>query len=265
MTMPDVAVTRGVSPALAQCELTFLEREPIDLARAIAQHDAYCRLLEGLGLELVSLPADPSQPDCCFIEDTAIVLDELAVITHPGAPSRRGEVEVVAAALESERPLARIPPSARLDGGDVLVLGRRIYVGTSGRTDAAGASALQHLTGPYGYVVVPVRVRGCLHLKSAVTAIADETVVANPEWIDLTPFTGVEVLPVPDEEPGAANVLRVGASVVAHVGFPRTIDRLAARGLDVRPVDVSEFLKAEAGVTCKSLLFRSRTRTRPAP
>jgi dimethylargininase len=254
--MTEIALTRDVSPALARCELTFLPREAIDLERALAQHAAYGRLLESLGLEVVSLPADVAQPDCCFVEDTAIVLDEVAILTHPGAPSRRGEVEVVAAALERYRPLARIPPSARLDGGDVLTLGRRLYVGASGRTDGAGAEALARLVAPFGYAVVPVRVSGCLHLKSAVTAIGDEAVLANPDWIDMTPFAGVDVVRVAPEEPGAANVLHVRATVIAHEGFPRTADRLAARGLDVRTVDVSEFLKAEAGVTCKSLVFR---------
>jgi dimethylargininase len=253
-----IAITREVSPSLARCELTFQPREPIDLPRAVDQHQEYERLLESLGLALVRLPGDPDLPDCCFVEDTAIVLDELAVLTHPGAPSRRAEVAVVAAALEPYRTLARIPSSARLDGGDVLVLGRRIYVGASARTDAAGTEALARLVAPYGYEVHPVRVSGCLHLKSAVTAIGDEAVVANPEWIDMTPFAGLEVVAVDPEEPGAANVLRLDDVVIAPAGFPRTMDRLAARGVDVRTLDVSEFLKAEAGVTCKSLIFRSR-------
>ena len=254
--MTDIALTREVSPALANCELTFLPRDPIDLDRAVAQHAAYCRLLESLDLDVLRLPGDPAQPDCCFVEDTAVVLDEVAVLAHPGAPSRRGEVDAVASALEGYRPLARIPPSARLDGGDVLVFGRRIFVGSSGRTDAAGARALQRIVAPFGYEVVPVGVTGCLHLKSAVTAVDESAVLANPGWLDLAPFHGIDVVPVPADEPGAANVLRVAGCVIAHSGFPRTIDLLAARGVDVRPVDVSEFLKAEAGVTCKSLVFR---------
>jgi dimethylargininase len=248
---------REVSPSLARCELTFLRRQAIDLARAVAQHEAYARLLASLGLEVVSLPGDAAQPDCCFVEDTAVVLDELAVLAHPGAPSRRGEVEVVAEALGRHRRLARIPASATLDGGDVLVHGRRLYVGLSGRTDAAGAEALASFVRPFGHEVVPVRVTGCLHLKSAVTAVGDETVLANPDWLDLAPFAGIEVVPVAAGEPAAANVLRVGRAIVAHDGFPRTAERLAGRGLDVRTVDVSEFLKAEAGVTCKSLVFRA--------
>jgi len=257
--MSQIALTRDVSPALARCELTFLPREAIDLERAVVQHAAYGRLLESLGLEVRRLPADPAYPDCCFVEDTAVVLDEVAVLAHPGAPSRRGEVEAVAAALEGHRPLARVPPPARLDGGDVLVLGRRLYVGVSGRTDAAGAEALRRIVEPLGYGVVPVRVTGCLHLKSAVTAIDDETVLANPDWFDTAPLEGLDVVRVPDSEPGAANVLRAAGSVIAHAGFPRTIDLLAARGVDVRAIDVSEFLKAEAGVTCKSLVFAART------
>jgi dimethylargininase len=254
---PLIALTREVSPSLARCELTFLDREPIDLPRAVAQHAAYTGLLASLGLQVVRLPGDPEQPDCCFVEDTAVVLDEVAVLTHPGAASRRGEVEVVAAALAKHRLLARIPPSAHVDGGDVLLVGRRLYVGVSGRTDTAGMQALGGLVAPFGYDVVPVRVTGCLHLKSAVTAIAEDAIVANPDWIDMAPFAGLEVVSVAEGEPGAANVLRVAGCVIAHQGFPRTLSRLAARGVEVRAVDVSEFLKAEAGVTCKSLIFRS--------
>jgi dimethylargininase len=253
--MREIALTRDVSPALAACELTFRPRESIDVPRAAAQHAAYCGLLEHLGLEVLRLRADPAQPDCCFVEDTAVVLDEVAVIANPGAPSRRGEIPVVATALEGYRLLARIPPSARLDGGDVLVLGRRIFVGSSARTDAAGAQALRCIAAPFGYEVVPVGVTGCLHLKSAVTALGEGAVLANPDWVDLAPLDGIEVVRVPVDEPGAANVLRVAGCVIAHAGFPRTIDLLAARGMDVRPIDVSEFLKAEAGVTCKSLVF----------
>jgi dimethylargininase len=257
--MRQIALTRDVSPALARCELTFLPREAIDLERAVEQHAAYGRLLESLGLAVQRLPADAAHPDCCFVEDTAVVLDEVAVIAHPGAPSRRGEVEAVAAALEPHRRLARIPQSARLDGGDVLLLGRRLYVGVSGRTDPAGAEALRRIVGPLGYDVRPVRVTACLHLKSAVSPIDDAAVLANPEWFDVSPLDDVEIVPVPPDEPGAANVLRAGGCLIAHAGFPRTIDMLGARGVDVRPIDVSEFLKAEAGVTCKSLVFRDRT------
>src|SRR5262249_22801848 len=152
---PDLAITRDVSPSLARCELTFLAREPIDVDRAAAQHRAYCDLLEALGLMLRQLPGDAALPDCCFVEDTAVVLDEIAVLTHPGAPSRRGEVAAVAEALAPHRSIARIPPSATLDGGDVLVLGRRIYTGRTARTTGEGARALQRLLAPFRYRFVP--------------------------------------------------------------------------------------------------------------
>jgi dimethylargininase len=258
--MVDIAVTRGVPRSLARCELTFLEREPIDVDRAVAQHADYTALLRELGLEIVEIPADPAFPDCCFVEDVAVVLDQLAVLTRPGAPSRRGEIPSVADVLARFRPLARVEAPATLEGGDVLAVGSTLFVGSSPRSNAAGRERLRELAEPFGYRVVEVVVTGCLHLKSAVTALDTVRVLANPAWIDLTPFRDLDVIPVAPEEPGAANVLRVNETIVVHPGFPRTLDRIAAFGLDVRPLDVSEFLKAEAALTCKSLLFRRQAR-----
>jgi dimethylargininase len=164
----------------------------------------------------------------------------------------------VAAALAGDREMARIDPPARIDGGDVLVAGRRVFVGQSGRTDAAGARALAAALAPFGYEVVPVSVPGCLHLKSAATALDAETLLVNPEWIDLAPLGGYDLVRVDPGEPWAANVLSLPAGVLAHRGFPRTLERLASRGYAIHAVDVSEFLKAEAGVTCKSIVYRPR-------
>jgi dimethylargininase len=252
-----IALMRGVPPTLDRCELTFREWEPFDLDRAVAQHTAYGDLLRSLGLEVVDLPADPALPDCCFVEDVAVVLDEVALLTMPGAPSRRGEIAAVEEALARYRPLEHTPLPARLEGGDVLRLGRRLFVGRSPRTNEAGIARLAAVAEPLGYRVVPVTVTGCLHLKSAVTALDDERILANPGWADMAPFAGLGVVPVVPEEPGAANVLRVAGLVVAHPGFPRTLDRIAALGYAVRTLDVSEFIKAEASLTCKSLLFRA--------
>ena len=259
----QVALTRGVSSAIARCELTFLEREPIDYPRAVAQHGAYVRLLEELGTTVVQLEADAELPDCCFVEDIAIVLDEVAVLTRPGAPSRRGETAAVAAALQEYRPIIRLEEPARIDGGDVLVLKRRLFVGLSNRTDTAGRQALAEALCPFDYEVVPVRMEGCLHLKTAVTAAHAGLLLVNPQWVDLAPFSGLETIDVAPEEPWAANVLAVGKAVVAAKGFPLTTERLRARGLDVRTVDVSEFQKAEGGVTCKSLVFDVAEDARP--
>jgi len=261
--MPTRALTQDVSPALARCELTFLEREPIDAARASAQHRAYGDALAALGLDVVRLPADPAFPDSCFVEDVAVVVDEVAVMTSPGAPSRRGELPAVEAALARDRTIARIAPPARLDGGDVMVVGRRVFVGRSPRTDPAGAAALGAALRPYGYEVIAVPVTGALHLKTAVTPLDAGTLLVNPAWLDAAPLAGFDLVPVDPGEPFAANVLSVAGRVIAHSGFPRTLDVLDARGYALLPVDVSEFLKAEAGVTCKSIVYSSPGRDRP--
>lgn len=252
----DLALTREVSPRINRCELTFIERRPIDAARAVAQHRQYCLLLESLGLELLSLPGDPACPDCCFVEDTAVVLDELALITRLGSEPRRRESAAVAKALAPHRSLVEMQPPATLEGGDVLLVGRTLFVGLSKRTNQEGVEALRRAVGPHGYTVTPVEVGGCLHLKSAASALDEQTLIVNPIWVDPKAFPGIEVLSTPAKEPSAANVLRVGAELVVHSGFPQTAEVLAQRGHSVRTLDVSEFLKAEAGVTCKSILFR---------
>src|SRR5512143_3617093 len=224
---PGIARRRGVPPPLDRCELTFRTWEPFDLARAGAQHAAYADLLRSLGLEVLELPADPALPDCCFVEDVAVVLDEVALLAMPTPPSRRGEIAAVDEALGRFRPLERTPLAATLAGGDVLRIGRRLFVGRSPRTNEAGIARLAAVAEPLGYRVIPVSVTGCLHLKSAVTALDDERVLANPGWVDMGPFAGLGVVRVALEEPAAANVLRVAGLVVAHTGFPRTLDRLA--------------------------------------
>jgi dimethylargininase len=254
----DIALTRGVSPSIDRCELTHIAREPIDLARAVAQHEDYCRRLEALGLEVLRLAADPGCPDCCFVEDTAVVLDEIAILTPLGTPARRAESPAIEEALRRFRKVARIELPATLEGGDVLCVGRRIFVGRTTRTNDAGIAALRAIAGPLGYEVTPVAVTGCLHLKSAVTALDGETVLANPAWFDPAPLAPLRVVTVAGGEPGAANVLAVRGEVWAHPGFPRTSEVLAALGYRVTPVDISEFIKAEAALTCKSVLFRRR-------
>jgi len=252
----DLALTREVSPRLARCELSYVERRPIDHRRAVAQHQDYCRTLEGLGLEVLRVPADAACPDCCFVEDAALVLDELALLTRMGTASRRPESPAIERALAPYRSVVRMTPPGTLDGGDVLVAGRTLFVGLSKRTNEEGIEFLRQALAPHAYSVVPVEVRGCLHLKSAATALDEQTLLANVIWVDPKAFPGFEVLPVPLKEPHAANVLRVRAQILVHDGFPLTRELLEKRGYSVAPVDVSEFLKAEAGVTCKSIIFR---------
>jgi dimethylargininase len=250
------AITRGVARTISQCELTFIARAPIDYERACAQHDEYGRTLESLGLSVTRLPADDRFPDCCFIEDMAIVLDEAAVITRCAAASRQGEQDAVAAALAAHRRLIKIDAPATIDGGDVVQLGRTLLVGLSGRTNQAAVEAVRTSLAPYGYEVVAVPVHGCLHFKTACTALDDETLLVNPAWIDTAPLRPWRLVPVPPAEPSAADVLRVGDRIVLHAAYPETRRLVEARGHRVTTVDVSEFVKAEGAVTCLSLVFR---------
>jgi dimethylargininase len=240
---------------MSACELTHLAREPIDAARAARQHRAYRRALEECGARVVALPALDEMPDSVFVEDTAIVLDELAVITSPGVRSRLGEVRAIEPEVARLRAVERISPPATIEGGDVLRVGRKIYVGLSPRTNTEGVAALRSLVAPHGYEVLAVELRGCLHLKSGCTAIDDGTILANPEWIDADAFRDYEMVAVHAAEPWAANTLRVGAGLCVGAAFPRTAEMLSRRGYDVRAVDTSEFAKAEGGLTCMSLLF----------
>ena len=250
-----VAVTRGVSPNIGHCELTHLEREPIDLDSATTQHSLYERMLHDLGCRVEHLDEEPDFPDSVFVEDIAVVLDESAVITRPGALSRRGERPSIEQALEPHRRLEHIRAPGILDGGDVLVVGRNIYVGLSTRSNAEAARQLGILVSEHGYRVVEVGFSGCLHLKSAVTAVSDDTLLINPEWVDASAFPEQDCIPVDPAEPRAANVVRIGSTVLFAAEFPLTGQRLSALGYDARPVEASELAKAEGALTCCSLIF----------
>ena len=252
-----LALTRAVPPAIVRCELTHLAREPIDVARAAAQHERYEEALARLGCTVQHLPEEPELPDSVFVEDTAVVLDEVAVVARPGAASRRPEVASVAPALACHRRLVCIEAPATLDGGDVLRVGRDVYVGLSGRTNADGVRQLSDLLAPHGYRVAGVPVGGCLHLKSAVTAVDDDTVLLNPDWVDASWFLRAKRIEVHPGEPFAANALRVGDALLYPAHAPRTRARLGAAGFRVESVDVSELAKAEAGATCCSLIVQS--------
>lgn len=252
-----IAFTREVSPVIAQCELTHVARIPIDFDVARVQHRAYEALLTSLGCEVRRVPPAPAHPDAVFVEDTAVVVDEVAVIARPGAATRHDEVAAVADALAPLRPLAHIEPPATLDGGDVLVIGRSVYVGKTSRTNAEGIAQLRTALAPFGYAVREVPVTGCLHLKTAVTAVDDATVLLNPAWVGAATFGAYRVLAVDEAEPMAANVLRIGDALVYGAAFPRTRDVLRSAGFHPHMVDVSELAKAEGAVTCCSLVLRA--------
>ena len=248
--MPTTAVVRPVSPHLAAAELTHLERRPVDVERARTQHAGYRGLLVELGLDVVAAPALPAHPDGVFVEDTAVVVDDLAVLTRPGAAARRGEVASIGDVLAGRgRRTARITAPATIDGGDVLQVGHTLFVGRSTRTDDAGIAQLRRLVAPMGRTV---DVTGALHLKTAATALPDGTVLAVRSWLDTRAFTDREVVAAP--EPAGANVLLVDDTVVLSASAPRTAELVAARGWDVRQVELSEFERVEAGPTCLCLL-----------
>jgi dimethylargininase len=253
------AITRELSPAIARCELTHRAREPIDYLRAVSQHDAYVSLLESLGVVVARLPAENDLPDAVFVEDTAIVLDEVAVITRPGAASRRPECASVAEALRPWRRLVEISAPGTLDGGDVLQVGRCVFVGVSSRSNAEGREQLRELLSPLGYRVQTADVRGCLHLKSAVTAVHDSLLLLNPAWCDPDAFSPLPFVSTDAAEASGANVLRLDDCVVMDAAFPRTAERLRARGVSVQTLDLSELAKAEGAVTCCSLVFPAST------
>jgi dimethylargininase len=251
-----IAITRLVSPAISRCELTHLERVPIDLALARQQHRAYEETLRGLGVEVHSLPEEPHLPDSVFVEDTAIVLDECGLLTRPGAGSRQPETESIARALAAYRKLFTIQAPGMLDGGDVLTAGKTIFVGLSSRSNQAAINQMQAFLNPFGYTVKGIRVTGCLHLKSAVTQVAAGTLLVNPAWVDTLNFPGMELIEIDPSEQYAANALMVGGTVLYQPAFPKTLAHLQAAGIHPVLVDESELGKAEGALTCCALIFK---------
>lgn len=250
-----IALTRPISRSFEQCQLTHLDRQPIDLELARRQHASYEKLLALYGCEILQLPEQPDLPDAVFVEDTAVVLDELAVLARPGSVTRRPEVRSMAKALQEFRTVLPIEAPATLDGGDVLRVGRTILVGLSSRTKRRAVDQLRRLLEPFAYTVSAVPLRGCLHLKSAVTQVGPDLLLVNPAWIDVSLLASFRLLEIDPSEPQAANALLMDEIVIYPQAFPATKDRLERAGCTVQAVEVSELAKAEGGVTCCSLIF----------
>ena len=250
------AITRAVSSGILHCEISFIERQPIDLTKARQQHRAYEDLLRHLGARVISLPEDPALPDSMFVEDPALVLDELAVIFPLGTQSRRPEAASLAQALAPFRKIFNVVSPGSLEGGDILRIDRQLFVGLTKRSNAEGIRQLAEIVQPHGYIVTAVPVTGCLHLKSAVTYLGNNTLLANRGWFDSSVFAGYDWIDVAPEEPHAANALALGGTIIFPASFPLTRARLEARGVHVTPLDIAELQKAESGLTCSSLLFQ---------
>jgi dimethylargininase len=252
-----VAITHEPSPNMQHYERTFVGDQPINLALAQQQHERYRKALEQCGCEVMVLTSNLAMPDAVFVEDTAVVLDEIAVMMSPGAESRRGEPAGIEPVLREFRSIERLALPATIDGGDVVVSGKAVYVGESPRTNARAINELRALLRPHGYSVTGVPVRGCLHLKTACSALPDGRFLVNRDWIAATELPPSHLVRVPPDEPWAGDVLVIGEQIIVSDAFPRTMDLLANCGWKVVPVPVSEFAKAEGGVTCLSLVFTS--------
>lgn len=249
-------ITHKVSLALQECELTFLESEPIDIVKAAEEHRNYCTMLKKCGAKVITLDENVLLPDSVFVEDPIIVFDEVAVSTSMGVESRRSERETLGKFFTQYRKVVQINLPAKIEGGDVLKVGKQIFVGQSPRTNRAGVDALTEILNPFGYEVIPVKVRGCLHLKTGCTALDSSTILINPAWVDPSPFTGFTIIETLSEEPFGANVLPINETLCMNAAFPLTADLVRSRGYTVITTDITEFVKAEAGLTCMSVPFK---------
>lgn len=250
-----LAITREVSSRFNECEITHIERTPIDVSIARDEHHQYIKALKQLGCKVVELPEEPTLPDSVFVEDTAFVLPEAAVITRPGADSRKPETEVIAQYLSAYRPLLHITAPATVDGGDVLVLGKDIYVGISTRSNIESVRQIQSLLKKFGYKVTAVEMHDCLHLKTAITMVDKQTILINPNWVDAFHLKDFDWIEIDTDEPFAANCLPIGETIIFPSVFPKTQMKLEKKGYKVLTVNVSELAKAEGAVTCCSLVL----------
>jgi dimethylargininase len=251
-----IAITRVVSRRIHSCQLTYRSRENINYEKACLQLEKYCELLDKWGVHVLPVGASDSHPDCCFVQDTAVVLDEVCVIASMGADTRLGEVAEVEKLVAPLRKIRHIHSPATLDGGDVVQFGKRLFVGLSSRTNARGIAALAEIVEGFGYTVTPVVVNGGLHLTTGCGIVNDETVLLNPRWLDASAFSGLRQLYVPEDEPWAANTIRVDNNVCLEEGAPRTVDLVQPYAGNIALLDISEFRKAEGSLSCLSLIFK---------
>jgi dimethylargininase len=251
-----IAITRGVSRRIDACQLTYRSREEVNYEKACFQLEKYCELLDTWGVHLLPVGASDSHPDCCFVQDTAVVLDEVCVIASMGANTRLGEVAEVEKLVAPFRKIRHILSPATLDGGDVVQFGKRLFVGLSTRTNARGIAALAEITEGFGYTVIPVVVNGGLHLTTGCGIVNDETVLLNPRWLDASAFSGLRQLYVPEGEPWAANTIRVDNNLCLEEGAPQTVDLVQPYAGNIALLDISEFRKAEGSLSCLSLIFK---------
>ncbi len=254
--MTRYALVRGIPDTFDQCIKPKKNPKPIDVSLARQQHRRYCDILSDRGWVLLSMPPDNTLPDCPFVEDTAVVVENRALITRPGAPSRQGEVTLTHEVLKHFLQISRINPPATLEGGDILQIGNKIFVGQTTRTNAAGIQALSNWIGATRDVI-PVELSGALHLKSVVNSLGGATVVISGEEIDPTPFSGFDILTLPEKEAERVSFLPLGKDVLLPADCPLTAKLFQEAGYRLILLDISEIRKAQAGLTCMSVLFEA--------
>ncbi|MFN8413674.1 MAG: arginine deiminase family protein [Anaerolineales bacterium] len=250
-----IAITRKISPRFNECEITHIDRSPIDINIAHEQHQGYVNALAEIGCQIVELPAEENLPDSVFVEDTAFILPEVAVITRPGADSRKPETETIIHALSPHLPLVHVSEPATVDGGDVLVLGKDIFIGLSTRSNPEAIAQIQALLNHFGYKVTGVTMHDCLHLKTALTKVDENTLLINPKWVDTHHFKNFNWIEVDASEPFAANCLPIHGNIIYPTTFPKTREKMESKGYKIRQVVVDELAKAEGAVTCCSLII----------
>jgi len=250
----STAITRALSPLLINCELTHIDRSPIDFEKAEDQHTEYENALRKMGYTIRRLAETPHLADGVFVEDTAVVFPEVGIITRPGAESRRPETESMADVLKEYRELKFIQEPATIDGGDVLVIGKKVWIGNSTRTNKEAIRQSGEFLKPFGYEVIGVPVTECLHLKTAIAMIEDDLLFINPKWVSPDIFTDFHCEFTHPDEPRGANIIRRGNWVLCPSAFPHTLQWLSGKGYDVISIDQSELAKAEAGLTCCSVI-----------
>ncbi|CAI1529732.1 N(G),N(G)-dimethylarginine dimethylaminohydrolase [Serratia proteamaculans] len=226
-----------------------------DIATTGRQFLAYVDTLLRLGLKVTVLPAVPAFPDAHFVEDTAVVMPELAVITHPGAPSRQGEVATIAPLFEGERPVVRMSQRGHLDGGDVLLVDRQFFVGLTSRTDEAGIGEFSAAVEPYGYRVTAIEVSAGLHLKSIVNYVGRNTLLLTEDYQHHAAFSDFNSIVIPEAESYAGNTLWINDTLITPQGYPQTLAQIEKLGMPIVQLDTSEFKKMDGGLTCLSLRF----------
>lgn len=251
----EFAIVRNIPNSFQQCITGFSGKFPIDVTLAQQQHEHYCHTLVDLGLKLVRIEADDYLPDCCFTEDTAIVTDGLGIISFPGTESRHAEIIEMEKALTTYKKIQHIAAPATIEGGDVLKIGKKLFIGHSARTNEEGIKQVAGLVNELGYEVIPVKIHNTLHLKTVCTYLGNNCIIYADGHFDENIFSEYDKIIVPVTESYCANTLAVNGKVLIPKGFPLTRSLIGNKGYSIIELDMSEIEKADGALTCLSVIF----------